>query len=98
MNYNARKRLKKNIFNAKDQLQYYQNEKFRIIYLDETMITKSTICNREFTCPYSRVEIPSACLNETAIALIGGVSKEKGVDLAMTFKNSVNIPKFKIYL
>ncbi len=52
MNYNAKKRLKKNIFNAKDQLTYHQNNKFRIIYIDETMITRSTIHSREFTLPY----------------------------------------------
>ena len=37
-------------------------------------------------------------MNDATVALIGGVSKEIGVDLAMTFDNSVNIPKFKIYL
>ena len=30
--------------------------------------------------------------------MLAGVSKEIGVDLVMTFKNSVDIPKFKIYL
>ena len=37
-------------------------------------------------------------MNDATVALIGGVSNEIGVDLAITFDNSVNIPKFKIYL
>ena len=30
--------------------------------------------------------------------MLAGVSKEIGVDLVMTFKNSVDMPKFKIYI
>lgn len=30
--------------------------------------------------------------------MLAGVSKEYGIDLAMTFNNSVDIPKFKVYL
>ena len=62
------------------------------------MITKSTIRSREFTPPYLRVEVPQVELNNQTIALVGAVSKEIGVDLAMTFDHSVNIEKFKIFL
>ena len=43
INYNARKRLKKSIKVAKEELTRYMKEGYRIIYCDETMITKSTI-------------------------------------------------------
>ena len=63
------------------------------------MITRSTIRSKEFTPPYlSRVEVPQVELNNQTIALVGAVSKEIGVDLAMTFDHSVNIEKFKIFL
>ena len=62
------------------------------------MITRSTIRSKEFTPPYLRVEVPQVELNNQTIALVGAVSKEIGVDLAMTFDHSVNIEKFKIFL
>ena len=37
-------------------------------------------------------------MNDQTIALIVGVSKEIGIELLMTFDNSVNIKKFKVYL
>ena len=43
MNYNARKRLRNNINEARDELSYYKNKGFRIIYCDETMITRNTV-------------------------------------------------------
>ena len=43
MNHNARKRLKKSINTAKEELTKYISLGYRIIYCDETMITKSTI-------------------------------------------------------
>ena len=55
MNYNARKRLNKSCKIAKEELLKYKKLGYRIIYCDETMITKSTIQQREFTKPYERV-------------------------------------------
>ena len=43
MNYNARKRFRKSMYTAIEELKRYMHEGYRIIYLDETMITKSTI-------------------------------------------------------
>ena len=37
-------------------------------------------------------------LNDDPLAVLAGVSKEKGVDLVMIFENSVNKEKFKIYI
>ena len=60
-------------------------EGYRIIYVDETMITKSTIQTREYCAPYQRVEINQMCLNENPLAVLVGVSKEKGTDMVMIF-------------
>ena len=37
-------------------------------------------------------------VNKGAIAVVGAVSREIGVDLYMTFPKSVNIEKFKVFL
>ena len=43
MNYNAKKRFKKSLSTAQADLKKYIDEGYRVIYCDETMITKSTI-------------------------------------------------------
>ena len=43
MNHNAKKRLCKSAKSAKDMVKKYIVQKYRIIYCDETMITRSTI-------------------------------------------------------
>ena len=62
------------------------------------MITKSTIPTHDYHLPYHRVAISHQALNERAIATIAGVSQQRGVDLVMSFYDSIDIPKFKIYL
>ena len=43
MSYNAKKRFKKSLNTAQEDLKKYIDDGYRIIYCDETMITKSTI-------------------------------------------------------
>ena len=43
MNYNAKKRFKKSLTTAQEDYKKYTGEGYRIIYCDETMITKNTI-------------------------------------------------------
>ena len=38
------------------------------------------------------------CLNENPLAVLVGVSKEEGVDMVLTFNNSINREKFKIFI
>ena len=73
-NNKLRKRINKATRIAKDELSYYINKGFRIIYLDEVMITKSTIPTHEYHLPYQRVNINQQALNDRAIATIVGVS------------------------
>ena len=98
LNYRGRRILRDSINTAKDQISFHLAHGFRIIYIDEVLVTKSTIQSKEFNLPYSRTEIPQASLNERTIATIVGVSKERRVDLAMSFNDSVSIPEFKIYI
>ena len=43
MNSNAKMRFKKSVKEAREQLRKYMIQGYRILYIDETMITRSTI-------------------------------------------------------
>ena len=47
---------------------------------------------------YQRVEVNQQSLNDQTLAVLVGISKEKGVDLVMTFEHSVNKEKFKEFI
>ena len=48
-NRHEMKRINRSIREAKAELIYYRQQGFRIIYLDETMVTKSTIPTHEWS-------------------------------------------------
>lgn len=62
------------------------------------MITKSTFPTNEWSRKYENVCIDLSKTNTSPIAIVCGVSREKGVELMMTFPKSINIPKFKVFL
>ena len=92
------KKITRNIMEAKADLEYYRSKGFRIIYVDETMVTKSTIATHEWTNKYKNFEIDMKDFGKETVAVLAGISKEKGLDYLTTFDKSVNIPKFKEYL
>jgi hypothetical protein len=63
---------------------------FRIIFLDETLITKSTVPKREWTPKKKSLAIDFGQFSREVIAIIASISREAGVDLIMTFPKSVN--------
>ena len=71
---------------------------YRIVYIDETMFTRRTTTDTEWCLPKSNVKIETSKLNEPPLALLSGVSKEKGQEHYKIFPDSVNIIKFKEYL
>ena len=56
-NRKERKKIKRSIAEAKKELEHYRSRNFRIIYLDETMITKSTIATHEWSKKNSNYKI-----------------------------------------
>ena len=62
------------------------------------MFTKSALPKTEYCLPRQNLNIDKSQTNEPAMALLSGISKEKGQELFMMFPQSVNIPKFKEYL
>jgi len=75
-----------------------RKEGYRIIYIDETMFTRKTLRNEEWCLPKDNISLPSSRLDEPALAMLAGVSKEKGKEHFMVFPRSVDIPKFREYL
>ena len=62
-----------------------------MIYIDETMITKSTVPTHEYSVKKDNVKIDMKSLNRETVAVLAGVSLEVGIDLVMTFPSSINI-------
>ena len=62
------------------------------------MVTKRTMISRDWSLPKTNSFLDLSNINTNPIAVLGGVSQEYGIDLMMTFKFSIDTPKFKIFL
>ena len=71
---------------------------YRVIYIDETMFTRATVPRTEYCLPKQNVTVEKAWINEPTMAVLSGISREKGQELYMLFPKSVNIEKFQEYL
>ena len=75
-----------------------KNDGYRIIYIDETMFTRSTLPDAEWARPKENMTVDVALKNEPTLALLAGISKDKGLEHFRIFEKSVNTEKFKEYL
>ena len=82
----------------KRELQKAKKDKYRIIYLDETCFTRKTVANSEWALPGNNVAINTKILDEPTLALLSGISLEKGQEHFKIFPKSVDVKKFKEYL
>ena len=80
------------------ELRQYQRQGFRIIYLDEMMVTTRTMPTHEWSLKNTNVLIDYHQFDQQAIASIAAISSERGVDLVSLYKRSVDRDKFKIFL
>ena len=71
---------------------------FRLVQLDEMMVTKRTLAKADWTPKLQNASIDWQQMGTGALAVIAAVSRERGVEQAMIFPKSVNVPKFKIFL
>ena len=62
------------------------------------MITRRTVPSKEYCMPEDNMTVDMAKLNEPTLAILCGISKEKGKEHYMIFPTSVNVEKFKQYL
>ena len=70
----------------------------RIIYIDETLFTRSTIPKAEWTKPKENMSANVKLLSEPCLCLLAGISKERGLEHYQIYERSVNIVRFKDYL
>ena len=79
----------------RDELAHYRERGFRIIYLDECMVTKTTLPTHAWSNFKSNINVTYNQYNRTAVACLAGVSVTHGLDHLMLFDSSVNNEKFK---
>ena len=57
-----------------------KNNKSKIVYIDETMFTRATVPQKEYTLQGKNLNIEDRKLNEPTLALLLGISFENGVE------------------
>ena len=75
-----------------------KNDGYRLVYLDETMFTRKTLPDAEWALPKENLSVDVALLDEPTLALLCGISKDKGLEHWQIFEQSVNVDKFLEYL
>ena len=90
--------ITKEVNRMKRELAKAKGEGYRIIYIDETCFTRTTVPKAEWCLRKQNATFDQADLDEPTLALLSGISKEKGQETFMIFEKSVNIVKFKQYL
>ena len=82
----------------KRQLTKAKNDGYRIVYIDETCFTRKTVADAEWSRPKENMAVDVKHLEEPTLALLCGISKEKGVEHFRVFEKSVNVEKFQEYI
>ena len=60
-----------------------KKEGYRIIYIDETVFTRSTVPRIEYCLPDQNMTVDKSWVNEPTMAVLSGISREKGQELFM---------------
>ena len=82
----------------RDQIREYRRRGFRIIYLDEMMVTTRTMPTHEWSLKNTNATISYHQFEQKAISAIAAISAQLGLDMVMLFDKSVNRDKFKVFL
>ena len=98
LNRKLRRNLKKRIPEVQQEIREHQRRGFRILYLDEMMITTRTMPTHEWSRKNTNIAISYHQFQQKAISGIAAISWQRGVDYVILFKKSVNRDKFKIFL
>ena len=88
----------KELTTMKQQLTRARNAGYRFVYIDETVFSRKSMPTSEWSLPKHNYELDQAHWNEPVLALLMGISYEKGREHFEIFRKSVDIPKFKQYL
>ena len=71
---------------------------YKIIYIDETMTTRKTVPDTEWARKNENMAVDLEKLDEPTLAVLCGISKEKGIEHHRIFEFSVNVDRFIEYL
>ena len=63
-----------------EELEQHLSRGFRILYIDEVMVTKSTVPTHEWSKKLDNIKIGYNQFQNTTLATIAAVSSERGVD------------------
>ena len=82
--------IQQDLTKMKRALSKAKRDKYRIIYLDETCFTRKTVAGNEWALPGQNLAIEEKKLNEPTLALLSGISKERGQEHFQIYSKSVN--------
>ena len=82
----------------KQQLTKARNAGYRIVYIDETMFTRTTVPDKEWSGPKENMAVDLAKLQEPTLALLAAISRKNGLEHCQIFQDSVDTDKFLEYL
>ena len=71
---------------------------FKIIQLDEFVVTKNTWPTHAWTLKKNNVTIDQSKAYNKTLAVVMAVSRESGVELVDIYEESINKLKFKLFL
>ena len=71
---------------------------FRVVQLDECVITKKTMGKYAWTLPKTNIVLDQSEVYTKTYAVIVAISRECGVDLVQVYDKSINKQKFKTFL
>ena len=91
-------KMKEQASEAQNRVLWLTQQGYRVIFIDEICVTKSTIPTHEYSPLKQPIEIDLKGFSNKTIAVLAGISSIKGVEFAYTFEKSVNIEKFFVFL
>ena len=86
------------VINLQADIQSAVIQGFKLLQLDEMMITKHTYLKFEWAKKHQNAETSYQQVNRGAIAVIAAISRERGIEALMQFKQSVNVAKYLVFL
>ena len=71
---------------------------YKLVFVDETMFTTSTVLTHAFSSKKNNIEISQDLMNNEALAVVGGVSADGGLEGYLVEKGSINSDSFIRFL
>jgi hypothetical protein len=71
---------------------------YKLVFVDETMFTTSTVLTHIFSSKKNNIEISQDLMNNEALAVVGGVSADGGLEGYLVEKGSINSDSFIRFL